>query len=122
MMDLFLRRHRRNRNFIIIISLSLTGYGWVSQLWPVLTTGLALINLYGFLLLGADKRRAKRHNRYRIPENSMFLVALAGGSLGVAAAMSFFRHKTLKGKFRYGIPILFIFQVIGIGFVILKLN
>jgi uncharacterized membrane protein YsdA (DUF1294 family) len=76
------------------------------------------INLFGFVLMGVDKRRAVR-GRWRIPERSLFLVAIAGGSLGSIAGMTLFRHKTKHPAFRYGLPVLFLTQIallIGVAF------
>lgn len=72
---------------------------------------LAVVNLDGFLLMGADKSRAKK-NRRRIPEATMFLVAVLGGSLGVLLGMYAFRHKTLHTKFTVGIPLLLFFETV----------
>lgn len=46
----------------------------------------------------ADKRRAQRGKR-RIPEATLFLVAVLGGSPGVMLGMKAFRHKTLHTSF-----------------------
>lgn len=72
---------------------------------------LVVVNLDGFLLMGADKRRAKRGLR-RIPEATLFLVAVLGGSLGALAGMYTFRHKTLHTKFTVGMPLLLFFQTV----------
>ena len=54
---------------------------------------LGVMNLIAFILMGADKRRAER-KRWRIPEKTLFLSAIFGGSLGSLLGMYFFRHKT----------------------------
>jgi uncharacterized membrane protein YsdA (DUF1294 family) len=72
---------------------------------------LAVINLDGFLLMGADKSRAKKNKR-RIPEATLFLAAVLGGSLGVLLGMHAFRHKTLHTKFTVGVPFLLFFQTV----------
>jgi len=77
----------------------------------ILLTYLAVINLDGFLLMGADKGRAKKGKR-RILEATMFLVAVLGGSLGVLLGMYTFRHKTLHTKFTVGIPLLLFFETV----------
>ena len=68
-----------------------------------LTAYLAAINLAAFLVFGADKRRAKKH-QWRVPEKTLFLLALLGGSLGAVCGMCAFHHKTQHRYFRYGLP------------------
>lgn len=81
------------------------------ELWKKLGIGyLLLINLAGFIIMGIDKRRAKKQ-AWRIPERTLFLVAALGGSLGSILGMQFFRHKTRHRKFRIGMPILLLIQV-----------
>lgn len=58
-----------------------------------------------------DKALAKS-GKYRIPESRLFLVALAGGSIGVYTGMHMFRHKTKKLIFTIGIPAIFIAQIL----------
>ena len=41
---------------------------------------LIMINTIAFMLMGFDKRRAKRH-AWRIPEKTLFGSALLGGSI-----------------------------------------
>ena len=41
---------------------------------------LALINLTTFIIYGADKRRA-RQGKWRVPEKTLFLLPLLGGSV-----------------------------------------
>ena len=54
---------------------------------------LLFMNLFGFVLMGSDKKRARKH-QWRIPEKTLFLTSLLGGSAGTLAGMHFFRHKT----------------------------
>jgi uncharacterized membrane protein YsdA (DUF1294 family) len=60
---------------------------------------LAGVNLTGFCYYGYDKSRARLAAR-RVPEVVLHGLALAGGSAGAYAGMRFFRHKTVKGRFR----------------------
>jgi uncharacterized membrane protein YsdA (DUF1294 family) len=57
-----------------------------------------------------DKRRAQR-SAFRIPEATLFAVAIIGGSLGSFIGMRFFRHKTRHWYFKIGIPLILILQV-----------
>lgn len=61
------------------------------------------INLVAFSLFAVDKYKA-RHNRWRIPESTLWFSALLGGGLGAFAAMRLFRHKTQHLAFVLGIP------------------
>jgi uncharacterized membrane protein YsdA (DUF1294 family) len=72
---------------------------------------LLLINLIGFIVMGADKRKAKRRSR-RVSEKRLFLTALAGGSAGVWIGMQLWRHKTKHESFTVGVPFLFILNVL----------
>ena len=65
---------------------------------------LAVMNLAAFCSFGVDKRRARR-KLWRIPERTLLLLALFGGSLGAVAGMLFFRHKTKHWYFRYLLPV-----------------
>ena len=47
---------------------------------------LLLVNLAGLAAMGADKYKA-RHHQWRIPEKTLFLIAIVGGSAGSLAGM-----------------------------------
>ncbi len=72
---------------------------------------LVLINTIGFVIMGIDKRKAIKH-QYRIPEKTLFLVAILGGSLGGFLGMELFRHKTKHMKFVIGFPAIFLIQAV----------
>lgn len=77
---------------------------------------LLIMNALGFLLMLADKRRARK-NRWRIPERTLMTVAALGGSVGSLLGMYTFRHKTRHRKFALGIPALLVAQIaLGIFF------
>ncbi len=57
----------------------------------------------------SDKRRAERGKR-RIPEATLFLVAVLGGSPGIMLAMRRYRHKTLHTSFTVGMPLICFFE------------
>ncbi len=71
---------------------------------------LLTVNLLTFVIYGIDKRKA-RHNRWRVREASLLLLAALGGSVGALLAMYLFRHKTQHKKFRYGVPAILLVQV-----------
>ena len=72
---------------------------------------LLLINAVAFFLMLADKRKAKK-NLWRIPEATLMMSAVLGGSVGALAGMNMFRHKTKHLKFRLGIPSILIAQIV----------
>ena len=76
---------------------------------------LLLINLFAFALMGIDKEKARRH-KWRIPEKTLFLSALLGGSVGAIAGMQFFRHKTRHWYFVIGMPAILVLQAAGYFF------
>ncbi len=71
---------------------------------------LIVVNIMGFAMMRADKRRAVRH-MWRIRESRLFLCAVIGGSLGSWAGMYVFRHKTKHLRFVLGMPAILALQV-----------
>ena len=72
---------------------------------------LGIINLIGLFSMFLDKQKAKR-NKWRIPEKTLFLLAIIGGSLGTTFGMHVFRHKTKHWYFKFGMPMILIIQII----------
>ena len=77
----------------------------------ILLLYLLIINLITFTVYGIDKRRARK-DRWRVPEKTLFLLAILGGSIGAWAGMRVFHHKTKHWYFRFGIPAIFVLQVV----------
>ena len=71
----------------------------------------AAVNIIGFALMGNDKRRARK-NAFRIPEATLFAIALIGGSLGSILGMRVFHHKTKHWYFKFGMPLILILQIL----------
>lgn len=72
---------------------------------------IVAVNLFGFIQMGMDKRRARRH-AWRISEAQLFGAALLGGSIGSILGMYVFRHKTKHWYFVCGMPVILILQII----------
>lgn len=72
---------------------------------------LIAVNLIGFALMGVDKYKAKKR-AFRIPEATLFIVAIIGGSIGSIIGMYAFRHKTRHWYFVYGMPAILILQIL----------
>ena len=76
----------------------------------LLAVYLLAVNLAAFVLYGADKRRAKQ-GTWRIPEKTLFLLPLLGGSIGALLGMRVFHHKTKHWYFVWGIPAILLAQI-----------
>lgn len=72
---------------------------------------LVVANLIGFVLMWIDKRKAKK-KQWRIPEKTLFLSAILGGSVGALYGMHLFRHKTKHKSFVFGMPAILIVQML----------
>lgn len=80
------------------------------MLGKVLSIWLLGWSLAAFLSMGADKHRA-RTGAWRIPEATLFLLALLGGALGATLGMHVFHHKTKHWYFRWGLPLILAAQI-----------
>lgn len=80
---------------------------------------LVIINIIGFLAMGIDKTRAQQH-QWRIPERTLFVLALFGGSLGTWCGMYLFHHKTKHWYFVIGMSTILILDVILLVMYILR--
>lgn len=81
---------------------------------------LAVINIIGIIITARDKRAARR-GTWRVPERTLFMLCILGGCPGVYAAMRLMRHKTLHKRFMWGIPAIFIVQIIIVGLIYFRL-
>ncbi|MBR6771300.1 MAG: DUF1294 domain-containing protein [Lachnospiraceae bacterium] len=68
------------------------------------------INLVGLFFMGLDKYKAQRQ-LWRIPESTLFILAIIGGSIGCIIGMYAFRHKTRHWYFVFGMPLILIIQI-----------
>ena len=100
----------------------------------ILLIFLLVINVVTFFVYGVDKAASKRgqsqkyfgsaerkqfrtksnwkakRSVWRIPEMTLLLLAVIGGSAGAWAGMKVWHHKTAHKKFKYGIPLIIIIQ------------
>lgn len=82
---------------LFLASLAVRG----SMRWEaLLVCWLVAVNAVAFAYYGFDKSRARSSGR-RVPEVVLHGLAVAGGTLGAYAGMQTFRHKTIKGPFRF---------------------
>lgn len=83
---------------------------------------LAAINLITFFVYGADKRRARIPSARRVPEKTLFALALLLGGAGALLGMRVFHHKTRHWYFRFGIPAILLAQIAAGAYVYVRLN
>ena len=81
---------------------------------------LLAVNILAFVLFGIDKQKARR-NAWRLPEKTLILSAVIGGSAGAILGMRFFHHKTRKPKFAVGVPVILLVQIAAVWLVSYKL-
>ena len=78
---------------------------------------LITVNALAFLIMLMDKRRARK-KLWRIPESTLFTVALLGGSIGALTGMYCFRHKTKHFKYLLGLPTLLIVNLLALYYIV----
>ena len=71
---------------------------------------LLAINAVAFFAYGIDKLKARK-GWWRIPEATLLLLAIIGGSIGAWLGMKAWHHKTMHKKFRYGLPLILLLQL-----------
>ena len=76
---------------------------------------LIVINVVTFLVYGIDKWKAKQGS-WRISEDTLLILAVIGGSIGALLGIKIWHHKTMHKKFKYGLPLILIIQIILIGY------
>ncbi len=69
-----------------------------------------ILNILGLALMGIDKWKARK-GAFRIPEATLFIIALIGGSVGSILGMYLFRHKTRHWYFVFGMPAILLLQL-----------
>ena len=102
---------------------------------------LIVINVVTFLVYGIDKAASKRgqsqtrlryaereqarpkakwrakQGSWRISEATLLILAVIGGSIGALLGMKVWHHKTMHKKFKYGLPLILLFQIALIYFI-----
>lgn len=71
---------------------------------------LLIINLLTFAVYGIDKAKAKK-GAWRIPEKTLLLLAVIGGSIGAWLGIRLWRHKTMHPQFKWGVPLILLIQL-----------
>ena len=71
----------------------------------------ATINVFSFIYFGLDKIKAQK-NQQRIPERSLLIMTLFGGTIGSILGMLLFNHKIAKKSFVFKILLIIIIQIL----------
>ena len=79
------------------------------------------INAVTFIVYGIDKYKAKKA-KWRIPEATLLLLAVLGGSIGAWMGMKVWHHKTMHKKFKYGIPAILLIQIALMAYLHIKIT
>jgi len=69
-----------------------------------------VMTIIGYASMGIDKQKAKKRD-WRIPEATLFSIAILGGSVGSILGMYHFHHKTKHWYFVVGMPLIFFIQL-----------
>ncbi len=85
----------------------------------ILLIYLAVMNLAGLAAMGSDKRKAIEGD-WRIPEKTLFLLSILGGSLGTLLGMYLFHHKTRHWYFVVGMPLIFLIHLLLIWLIFIR--
>ncbi len=92
----------------------------LSNYYEIVIVYIVAISVMAAILTILDKWKAK-HNKWRIPENTLMIVGLLGGALAMYITMKTIRHKTLHKKFMWGLPLEILFHCILVLLVIFVL-
>jgi uncharacterized membrane protein YsdA (DUF1294 family) len=83
----------------------------LNQSTQLLIIYLVLVNVITFFYFGFDKLKAHWQSR-RVPEMTLWILSLIGGSIGGLLGMKFFRHKTKKTSFQAGMAVIITVQIL----------
>ena len=75
----------------------------------LLLSCIIAVNVITFVVYGIDKLKAKK-GKWRVPETTLLLLAIVGGSVGAWCGVKVWHHKTMHAKFKYGIPLIMAMQ------------
>ncbi len=84
-------------------------------------TYFSAISLITAIVTVLDKHRAKKGG-WRIPEATLFILALVGGSVSEYAVMRLIRHKTLHKRFMVGLPLIIVLQLALLFFILSQIK
>lgn len=83
------------------------------QLAVVMLGYLVAVNLVAYAAMVIDKARSETNSK-RVPESTLFSLALISGSVGTVLAQQTIRHKTRKQPFRSGLAAIVLIQALAL--------
>ncbi|MGN0438574.1 MAG: DUF1294 domain-containing protein, partial [Lachnospiraceae bacterium] len=101
------------RNYLII-NWDEKGLRIQMEVWKInyfLICYYIFVNFIAFVLYGADKHKAVKH-QWRIPEKVLLGIAFLGGCLGAFLGMKVFHHKTKHMLFQLLVPVAIVLHII----------
>jgi uncharacterized membrane protein YsdA (DUF1294 family) len=79
---------------------------------------LIFINCYAYAIMWFDKHQSIK-NKKRVSENRLFFVAFIFGAIGIyLGTKAPIYHKAAKAKFKIGIPLLILLNVVCVYFLV----
>lgn len=78
---------------------------------PFLIAYILTLSVISFVYFGIDKRKAKKDHQ-RIPEKSLLLLTILGGTNGSVLGMLLFNHKTAKKSFIVKMVAIILIQIL----------
>lgn len=89
------------------------------ELFIILLSYFLVVSLVTAVITVADKIKAGKGS-FRIPEKTLLIFAFLGGSVAEYITMKCIRHKTLHKKFMLGLPLIMLFQLLAIAFILYR--
>ncbi len=77
----------------------------------ILVGFIIIMSIITPIIVFLDKRYAEKAQS-RVPEKTLFTLAILGGALAEYITMNSIRHKTKHKSFMIGLPIIFVTQII----------
>ena len=85
----------------------------------ILMIAAAVMSVVSFLMMGWDKRCARK-GHWRVSEKALFVTAILMGAVGGTIGMKVFRHKTKHWYFKIFFPLLAVLQLALIVWILLS--
>lgn len=92
----------------LVVTLTVAGFlllpdADVNATWKAAASFLLSANVVTWLMFCYDKRIAGSDGTVRVPENTLLMLAVAGGLPSTLLAMQVLRHKRAKARFKWAL-------------------